>query len=125
MCPPGIWFSRIRGATLQAKAGEMAVMESEKRRAPRHQGKLPVRLKDAKGITRDFSSSGIFFETDKSFTPGQPIEFTIMLEHADPAGPIRMKCRGEIVRVEESGQKIGVAATIDSYSFEEFPNDGA
>ena len=97
--------------------------ESEKRRATRHQGKLPVKLKDAKGITRDFSSSGIFFETDKSFTLGQPIEFTIMLEHADPEGPIRMKCRGEIVRVEESGQKIGVAATIDTYSFEEIQGE--
>jgi len=99
--------------------------ESEKRRAPRHQGKLPVKLKGGKGITRNFSSSGIFFETDRSFSPGQPIEFTIMLEHADPAGHIRMKCQGEIVRVEESGQKIGVAATIDSYEFEEFSNDKA
>jgi hypothetical protein len=42
-----------------------------------------------------------------------------MLEYADPTGPIQMKCRGEIVRIEESGQKIGVAATIHSYSFEE------
>ena len=93
--------------------------ESEKRRAPRRNGKLPVKLKGGEGITRDFSSSGIFFETDRSFSPGQPIEFTIVLEYAHPEGPIQMKCRGEIVRVEESGQKIGVAATIDSYSFEE------
>lgn len=92
---------------------------SEKSRAPRHKGKLPVKLKDAKGVTRDFSSSGIFFETDRSFSPGQPIEFTIMLEYADPTGPIQMKCLGEIVRIEESGQKIGVAATIHSYSFED------
>src|SRR4030042_2288780 len=118
MDPLGIWTSQIRCAIVQAKAGEITVMESEKRRAPRHQGKLPVKLKGAKGITRDFSSSGIFFETDKSFTPGQAIEFTITLEYADPAGPIRMKRLGEIVRVEESGQKIGVAATIVSNSFE-------
>ena len=96
--------------------------ESEKRRAPRHEGKLPVKLKGGQGITHDFSSSGIFFETDRSFSPGQPIEFTIILKHADPAGPIRMKCRGEIVRVEGNGEKIGVAATIDMYSFEELPN---
>jgi hypothetical protein len=117
---------RIFGASLQSKIGEMGVKESEKTRAPRHQGKLPVKLKGASsitGITRDFSSSGIFFETDRSFSPGQPIEFTIMLEYADPAGPIQMKCRGEIVRIEESGQKIGVAAAIHSYSFEE-PNRG-
>lgn len=105
--------------------GVMVVKESEKRTASRHQGKLPVKLKGVQGITRDFSGSGIFFETDRSFSPGQPIEFTIMLEYADPEGPVQVKCRGEIVRVEESGQKIGVATTIDSYSFlfEELPND--
>jgi hypothetical protein len=95
------------------------VNNSEKRRVPRQQVKLPVELEGAKGITRDFSSSGIFFETDKSFTPGQPVKFTIVLEYVDLKGPIRMKCRGEILRVEKSGQKIGVAATINSYSFEE------
>src|SRR4030042_198409 len=99
-------------------AGGKIVKESEKRRATRHLGALPVELEDGKGSPRDFSSSGIFFETDKSFTPGQAIEFTIVLEHVDPAHPVRLKCMAEIVRVEESGQKIGVATAIHSYSFE-------
>lgn len=90
----------------------------EKRRAPRHQGKLPVELDSDKGFTRDFSGSGIFFETNRSFSPSQPIEFTIMLEHADPTGSFQLKCRGKIVRVEESEGKIGVAATMDSVTFE-------
>jgi hypothetical protein len=93
---------------------------SEQRQAPRHKGKLPVELESGKGITRDFSGSGVFFETDRSFSPGQPIEFTLVLEHIDPSRPVRLKCRGEIVRVEESGQTIGVAAAINSYTFEEF-----
>jgi len=76
-----------------------------------------VELKDGKGITRNFSSTGIFFETDKSFTQGQPIDFTIVLENVDPDRPVRVKCRGEIVRVEDSGQKIGVAVAISSYNF--------
>jgi len=92
--------------------------ESEKRRATRHKGALSIELEEGKGITRDFSDSGIFFETDKSITPGQAIEFTIVLKHIDPDRPVRLKCIGEIVRVEESGQKIGVAAAIKSYSFE-------
>jgi hypothetical protein len=58
----------------------MVVKESEKRAAARYRGKLPVTLKGAKGITRDFSSAGIYFETDRSFSLGQPIEFSIMLE---------------------------------------------
>jgi hypothetical protein len=99
--------------------------KSEKRSAPRYQGKLPVKLKGAKGITRDFSSTGIFFETNQSFSLGQPIEFAIELQYAHFEGPFQVKCKGQIVRVEESGEKIGVAATIDSYSFvfKEMPND--
>lgn len=92
--------------------------DTEKRRATRHRGALPVEIKGSKGVTRDFSDSGIFFETDKSFTAGQTIEFTIVLEHVDPNRPVHLKCKGEIVRVEESGQKIGVAAAISTYTFE-------
>jgi len=95
------------------------VKESEHRRETRHRGKLPVELESGKGITRDFSGSGVFFETNRSFSPGQPIEFTLVLEHIDPERPVRLKCRGEIIRVEESGQMIGVAASINLYSFEE------
>jgi len=98
------------------------VKESEKRRAHRHQGAAPIELEEGKGVTRDFSSTGIFFETDQSFTPGQAIEFTIMLERVDPDRPVRLKCRGQIVRIEKSDHKIGVAAAIRSYSFEK-PRD--
>ncbi len=91
---------------------------SEQRREPRHKGKLHVELGSGKGITRDFSSSGIYFETNRSFTPGQSIEFTIVLRHIDPKSPVHLKCQGEIIRVEENEQKIGVAAAIESYTFE-------
>ena len=90
----------------------------ENRGSPRYEVALPVEVGCEKCTSRDVSTSGIFFETDKSFSPGQPIEFTIVLEHVDPAHPVRLKCLGKIVRVDESGQKIGVAAAISSYSFE-------
>lgn len=92
---------------------------SEQRRVTRHRGKLPIDLENGQGVTRDFNVSGIYFETDRSFSAGQTIEFSIVLKHADPDRPLRMKCLGEIVRVEEGGPKIGVAASIKSYSFEE------
>ena len=63
---------------------EIVVKEAEKRAAARHRGKLPVTLEGAKGITRDFSVAGIYFATDRAFSPGQPIEFSILLEYADP-----------------------------------------
>jgi hypothetical protein len=98
--------------------GGRVVTGSEKRRATRHRGAAPVEIEEGLGVTRDFSRSGIFFETDKSFIPGQIIAFTIVLENVDPGRPVRVKCRGQIVRVEESDQRIGVAATIRSYAFE-------
>jgi len=100
------------------------VKESEKKRATRHRDATPVELKDGKGITRDFSSTGIFFETERSFTQGQPIDFTIVLENVDPERPVRVKCRGKIARIEETGPKIGVAVAISSYRFEK-PRDPA
>src|SRR4030043_1534430 len=112
MYPPDLWFSRNCRAISLSNAGGPMVKEAEKRRAPRPPGALPVKFEDGKGITRDFSSSGIFFETDKSFTPGQAIEFTIVLEYVDPDRPGRLKCMGEIVRAEENGQKIGVPPPI-------------
>jgi hypothetical protein len=92
--------------------------KSEQRKEPRYIGKIPVELESGKGIARDVSTSGVFFETDCSFTLGQLIEFTLVLEHIDPEGPVHLKCRGTIVRVEESGQKIGVACAIDSCAIE-------
>jgi hypothetical protein len=96
----------------------MAVTKSDKRRATRHRGAAPVELEAGRGVTRDFSRSGIYFETDKSFVPGQTIEFTIVLEFVDPDRPVRVKCRGQIIRVEKNERKIGIAASIRSYSFE-------
>ena len=90
--------------------------ESEKRVAPRFESAVPVVTECGKGICRDLSSSGVFFETDASFAPGQSIEFEIYLEHLYPDHPVCVKCKGSIVRVEKKGQKIGVATTIDSYS---------
>ena len=91
--------------------------QSEKRNDPRYRGKILVELESGKGITRDFSVSGIFFETDRSFSPGQLIEFTLNLEHIDPERLVHLNCRGVIIRVEESGQTVGVAASINTFTF--------
>ena len=92
---------------------------AEKRRATRHRVSLPITFEDGTGVTRDFSSVGVFFETDKSFVPGQAITFTVQLKHVDPIRPVQLKCRGAIVRVEQRGKKIGIAADIDTVSFED------
>lgn len=98
--------------------GEEIMKISEQPRAPRYKSKLPMEIESGEGVTRDFSGSGIFFETEGCFSPGQQIDFSFILEHVDPEHTVRITCKGEIVRVEEKGKKIGVAASINSYSFE-------
>lgn len=93
------------------------VNRSEQRHEPRHKGRLPVELGAGKGTTRDFSSSGIYFETNRTFALGQPIEFNILLKRVDPEQAVRVKCQGKILRVEDNGSMMGVAAAIDSYKF--------
>jgi hypothetical protein len=79
---------------------------------------MPVELQNGNGITRDVSVSGVFFETDLSISAGTGIIFSIILEHVDPAGPIRLHCHGEVVRVERVHDKFGVAVAIDQHRFD-------
>jgi hypothetical protein len=72
---------------------------------------MPVRLGDSlTGTTRDVSASGIFFEADCRFAKGSSIRFTIDIEA--PAGRMALDCQGEIIRVEERADRVGVAVRI-------------
>ncbi len=96
----------------------------ERRQATRFKGTLSVKWKKGAGITRDFSASGIFFETDQFFSSGEPVEFALKLEHFDPGRSVHLRCKGEVVRVERSEEKMGVAMVINSYRFEESGENG-
>lgn len=92
-----------------------------RRSQERHRLTLPVELEQGSGVTRDVSAGGVFLECNRSFTPGATIEFTIVLGSERPAEPILLHCRGQVVRVESNGERVGVAATIASYSVETPP----
>jgi hypothetical protein len=94
----------------------------ERRKETRFRGKIPLILKKGTGVTRDFSTSGVYFETGQSFSTGEPIEFCVILEHSGLEPKVRLRCLGEIMRVEPMREKTGVAAAIKSYRFEETRN---
>jgi hypothetical protein len=71
---------------------------------------LPVKLDKANGLTRDISANGISFEVDANYTIGSEISFTI--EVGTLVEKILLKCKGNIVRTEVHGQKMGVAVKI-------------
>lgn len=89
----------------------------DRRRMLRFQIALPVELEGGKGITRDVSLSGVFFETDQSFSPSEPIQLVLVLEHVHPGRPVRLHCEGRVVRVNRHDGKMGVAVAITSYGF--------
>jgi hypothetical protein len=90
----------------------------ERRRVNRFRGGIAVELKNGTGTARDFSASGVYFNTDQSFSPGEPIEFVMLLENSYLGELVRVRCWGKVTRVEPNGEKTGVAAAIASHKFE-------
>jgi hypothetical protein len=76
---------------------------------------LLVELDQGTGLTRDVSVCGVFFVTRQWFSPGDPIECTLVFEHLDPDHPLRLHCRGQVVRVERDDGNMGVAVAITAY----------
>jgi hypothetical protein len=72
---------------------------------------LPLRLHDGGiGVTRDVSTSGVYFVSDAEQAVGSEIDFTIDFE--TPSGPLHLKCHGQVVRTEKRGSRIGHAVKI-------------
>jgi hypothetical protein len=87
------------------------------RREPRFQSSLAVLMEDGKGRARNVSASGIYFETDLPFTQGADLKFTVHFAPAE-GGPLRMKCRARVVRIDDLHGLFGVGAAIQDFSCE-------
>lgn len=90
----------------------------ERRQEQRYPIVLPVDVEQATSDTRDISISGLYFKTKKSFSPGTPIELTLSWKSTLPSTPMRLHCKGQVVRAERYEGKWGVAVAIESYGFE-------
>jgi hypothetical protein len=88
---------------------------SEKRGALRYPLELPIEVGGATGCTRDFSSSGVFFETGRALAPGAPVEFSLVLGHVSSGLPLRLDCEGRIVRTAPRAGQLGVAVAITRF----------
>jgi hypothetical protein len=84
--------------------------ESNKRREERVGTALLVDLGTTRGITRDVSASGVFFEADATYALASEITFAVELD--TPSGRMVLKCKGEIVRIEPRDARVGVAVKI-------------
>ena len=84
----------------------------ERRGGERYKLALPLQLKNGTGMTRDISTSGIFFETESAYAIGDTIRLLLNFEHET------LQCEARVVRVEppRNGQ-FGVAVELTSYVF--------
>ena len=89
----------------------------EKRVSQRIQVEVPVYIGQEKAVTRDVSWSGIYFLTDQFFAEGGALNFSLDLNYALPGKPIKLDCQGEVIRIEQRGEKFGVAAKINNFQY--------
>ena len=101
----------------------MAQAEQDNRADERVNARLPVDLgNNVRGMTRNVSAHAIFFEADASmyFVPGSRIGFSIELG-ATGRNMMILKVLGEILRVEQLGERLGVAVKIVESKMEVTP----
>jgi len=103
----------------------------EQRRTRRFKLQLPLSITRAgaeritvSGFTRNISSTGVLFMTEREPDLGGPIEYIITLNHDGPQS-VNLRCIGKVLRSErtdsmtESGSlpAFQIAATLERYEF--------
>ena len=106
------------GKTQEESFGTSWLSNLFKKKAPRKEDRvhkaLPVKVygDNVKAVTRNFSLSGVYFETSSRYQIGSMIRMTIDFD--SPQG-MQLECEGTIVRVEGCGSdKMGVAVRMNN-----------
>jgi PilZ domain len=99
----------------------------ERRRAHRFELQSPLtvrwqdgaKMREALTVSEDLSSNGIYFVLPEGIKDGTVVEVEMTLPNQITlAGPVRVRCRGHIMRCEPTqGSKSGMAAAIEKYEF--------
>jgi len=101
---------------------------TERRTARRYDLSLPVNIRlpinreprSHSGHTRDISTRGVYFMTQRDLAPGTEIDFTLTLPVEITRGSeVLVRAHGRVIRVdkrvEEDQDSVGVAAVIERY----------
>lgn len=87
----------------------------ERRRHDRHQVQLPVQMVCGDGHTRDMSVSGAYIEAPVFDIPvGEEFTFTVTFGRGEGAS-WSLRCEGLVIRIENKGDRVGVAASIERF----------
>jgi|SRR5579864_7010510 len=106
--------------------GSMTDEMNDRRTARRFHMGLPLQVRfmnngtneEKSARTRDVSFRGVYFLTDTLVETGSALELVLTLpQQITLAGDVRIRCFGNVIRVEERENSLGVAARIDRYEF--------
>ena len=89
---------------------------ADNRKNPRVAAKAPVKVEGGEsGMTENLSPSGVYFLIGgEGVEVGKNIHFTISFGSTGPGeGKLNMECVGRVVRVQQDGDKTGVAVHIE------------
>lgn len=101
--------------------------DEDRRRAPRHDVKLPVKLRPTEGTTPyahsaesvNVSERGLYFSIGGDMKAGTTVELSFTMPGEVTGGlPMKIRCTARIVRVDArpgSDNKVGVAAHIERF----------
>lgn len=90
-------------------------MIPERRRVPRYRIDTAIAVNGGSGRTIDLSSNSVYFETGCRLAPGEEVGLVLPFEHAGPNATVR--CKAQILRVDQRGEMYGVAATYEPVAF--------
>lgn len=88
------------------------------RKSERHQGQIPVEVKQGMGLTRNFSTSGIYFVTDQPVALDERLDVVMLLDYQHLGQRVRLHCTSDVVRVEPCDELLGVAVAVQGCRFE-------
>lgn len=108
---------------------------AERRQSPRLLTTVPISLewqseqgeiRRVRGTTRDITRSGVYCFLEEALPPRLPVTFDVVFPaELTAANPLKLRCRGRILRSESWGRRFGVVASIDSHQVLETPEPAA
>jgi hypothetical protein len=79
---------------------------------------IVIALPESSGMTRNVSTTGLYFETEEIFLNSKRLDFDLLLPR--PSGSLlKVHCQGEVVRVEPTERRVGVAVKFTHRPFDD------
>lgn len=88
----------------------------DQRAAVRFDATMPVQVEGGAGLAHNISAQGVYFETDVEHRLGELVNLSI--EFTLYGRKHRLVCEGKVVRIQQEGKRVGVAARLLAPFFE-------